>query len=74
MATFAFYFFALVAVASGLLVVFAHGAGAGQRSPFMQHYAELLAARGLTVFDLPTQQAQRDLSQWAPICRWLDAA
>ncbi|MBP9149345.1 MAG: ParA family protein [Rhodoferax sp.] len=34
----------------------------------------LLAARGLTVFDLPTQQAQRDLSQWAPICRWLDAA
>ena len=34
----------------------------------------LLAARGLTVFDLPAQQAQRDLSQWAPICRWLDAA
>jgi chromosome partitioning protein len=33
----------------------------------------LLAARGLTVFDLPPQQAQRDLAQWQPICDWLDA-
>ncbi len=33
----------------------------------------LLAARGLTVFDLPAQQAQRDLAQWQPICNWLDA-
>jgi len=33
----------------------------------------LLAARGLTVFDLPAQQAQRDLTQWQPICDWLDA-
>jgi len=32
----------------------------------------LLAARGLTVFDLPPQQAQRDLAQWQPICQWLD--
>jgi len=32
----------------------------------------LLAARGLTVFDLPPQQAQRDLTQWQPICQWLD--
>ena len=32
----------------------------------------LLAARGLTVFDLPPQQAQRDLAQWQPICHWLD--
>jgi len=36
-----------------------------------QNYA-LLAARGLTVFDLPAQQAQRDLTQWQPICQWLD--
>jgi len=36
-----------------------------------QNYS-LLAARGLTVFDLPAQQAQRDLAQWEPICRWLD--
>ena len=33
----------------------------------------LLAARGLTVFDLPPQQAGRDLTQWQPICAWLDA-
>lgn len=33
----------------------------------------LLAAKGLTIFDLPTQQAQRDLMQWQPICDWLDA-
>ena len=33
----------------------------------------LLAARGLTEFDLPPQQAQRDLTQWQPICDWLDA-
>jgi len=36
-----------------------------------QNYA-LLAARGLTVFDLAPQQAQRDLAQWQPICQWLD--
>ena len=36
-----------------------------------QNYA-LLAARGLTIFDLPAQQAQRDLAQWAPVCHWLD--
>ncbi len=36
-----------------------------------QNYS-LLAARGLTVFDLPPQQAQRDLTQWQPICQWLD--
>jgi chromosome partitioning protein len=33
----------------------------------------LLAARGLTIFDVPASQAQRDLDQWAPICRWLDS-
>jgi len=36
-----------------------------------QNYG-LLAARGLTVFDLAPQQAQRDLAQWQPICQWLD--
>jgi chromosome partitioning protein len=37
-----------------------------------QTYVQV-ASRGLTVFDLPPQQAQRDLAQWAPICTWLDA-
>ena len=56
------------ATPAGLLVVFAHGAGAGQRSPFMQHYAELLAARGLDVltFDFPYMAAGRKLPDRAP--------
>ena len=47
----------------GVLVVLAHGAGAGQRSAFMQRYAELLAARGLDVltFDFPYMAAGRKL-------------
>ncbi|MCJ7799988.1 MAG: ParA family protein [Polaromonas sp.] len=36
-----------------------------------QNYVQL-AARGLTVFDLPPERVARDLAQWAPICRWLD--
>ena len=31
-----------------------------------------LAARGLTVFDVAPGRVERDLEQWAPICRWLD--
>jgi len=31
-----------------------------------------LAARGLTLFDVTPGRVQRDLDQWAPICRWLD--
>lgn len=36
-----------------------------------QNYLHL-AARGLTLFDVVPQRVSRDLSQWEPICRWLD--
>ena len=36
-----------------------------------QNYVQL-AARGLTVFDLPPGRVARDLEQWQTICRWLD--
>jgi chromosome partitioning protein len=36
-----------------------------------QNYVQL-AARGLTVFDLPPERVVRDLGQWQPICDWLD--
>jgi chromosome partitioning protein len=31
-----------------------------------------LAARGLTLFDMPPARVERDLAQWGPICQWLD--
>jgi chromosome partitioning protein len=31
-----------------------------------------LAARGLTLFDVPAGRVERDLEQWQDICRWLD--
>ena len=56
------------AVADGPLFVFAHGAGAGQASPFMQRYAEQLAGRGIAVvtFDFPYMAASRKLPNRAP--------
>jgi uncharacterized protein len=56
------------APAAGVLVAFAHGAGAGQRSPFMRRMADLLAARGLDVltFDFPYMAAGRKLPDRAP--------
>ena len=36
-----------------------------------QNYIQL-AARGLTLFDLPPERVQRDLAQWQAICDWLD--
>ena len=36
-----------------------------------QNYVQL-AARGLTVFDLPPERVARDLAQWQAICQWLD--
>jgi uncharacterized protein len=56
------------APAAGVLVVFAHGAGAGQRSPFMRRMTDLLAARGLDVltFDFPYMAAGRKLPDRAP--------
>ncbi|RZI92357.1 MAG: ParA family protein [Variovorax sp.] len=37
-----------------------------------QNYVQL-AARGLTLFDVAPGRVERDLSQWQPICRWLEA-
>ncbi len=55
--------------AAGVLFVFAHGAGAGQSSPFMRRYAELLALRGITVvtFDFPYMAAGRKLPDRPPV-------
>lgn len=52
----------------GLAVAFAHGAGAGHRSPFMRRYAMLLAARGVHVltFDFPYLAAGRKLPDRPP--------
>ncbi len=36
-----------------------------------QNYIHL-AARGLTLYDVAPARVQRDLEQWADICRWLD--
>jgi chromosome partitioning protein len=32
-----------------------------------------LAARGLTLFDVAPGRVERDLGQWASLCRWLDS-
>ncbi|MEO7390661.1 MAG: ParA family protein [Ramlibacter sp.] len=37
-----------------------------------QNYIHL-AARGLTLFDVAPGRVERDLAQWAGICRWLDS-
>lgn len=38
-----------------------------------QNYVHL-AAHGLTLFDVSPTRVARDLEQWQPLCRWLDAA
>lgn len=49
--------------------VFAHGAGAGQRHPFMVAYAEGLSERGVdtVTFDFPYMEAKRRLPDRAPV-------
>jgi chromosome partitioning protein len=37
-----------------------------------QNYVQL-AARGLTLWDVAPSRVQRDLEQWQPVLRWLDA-
>jgi len=37
-----------------------------------QHYVQLVA-RGLTLWDVASSRVQRDLEQWQPITKWLDA-
>ena len=36
-----------------------------------QYYLHM-AAHGLSMFDITPSKVQKDLDQWAPICRWLD--
>jgi uncharacterized protein len=52
-----------------VLLVLAHGAGAGERHPFMTRHAQGLAARGLDVvtFDFPYMQNGRKVPDRAPI-------
>lgn len=54
---------------SDTAIVLAHGAGAGQRHPFMVTMASGLAARGLDVvtFDFPYMHAGRKLPDRAPV-------
>lgn len=51
------------------LLILAHGAGAGQHSPFMVRIANALAERGLVVvtFDFPYVAAGRKLPDAAPV-------
>ena len=53
----------------GALLVLAHGAGAGQSSPFMAAYGSQLAARGLTVvtFDFAYMARGRKTPDRAPV-------
>jgi predicted alpha/beta-hydrolase family hydrolase len=53
----------------GVLLVLAHGAGAGEKHPFMVRYARGLAARGIDVitFDFPYIQSGRKAPDKAPV-------
>lgn len=53
----------------GSLFIFAHGAGAGQRHPFMTSYARGLAERGIDVvtFNFPYMEQQRRTPDRAPV-------
>ena len=54
---------------SGLALILAHGAGAGQSHPFMVRYAKGLAERGVTVvtFDFPYMAARKSRPDPAPV-------
>lgn len=58
-------------------VVLAHGAGAGQMSPFMVRAAQALASRGMTsaTFDFPYITAHRKVPDRAPVLEaaWREA-
>jgi predicted alpha/beta-hydrolase family hydrolase len=53
----------------GVLLVLAHGAGGGQKHPFIVRYARGLAARGIDVatFDFPYMAAGRKAPDKAPV-------
>src|SRR3954451_12522831 len=56
-------------VTSAPCLVLAHGAGAGQRSPFMTSFAEAMLSRGVTTvtFDFPYMQQRRRVPDRAPV-------
>jgi predicted alpha/beta-hydrolase family hydrolase len=56
-------------ISAGLVFVFAHGAGAGQSSPFMRRYAERIAGHGVDVltFDFPYMAARRKVPDRPPV-------
>ena len=58
------------------LLVLAHGAGAGQRHPWMVHLATALAERGITVvtFDFPYMHQGRRVPDRAPLLSTVSAA
>ena len=61
-------------IAADQLQAFVKGLGLpvlGELRP-TQNYVHL-AARGLTLFDVAPGRVERDLEQWAGICRWLDS-
>jgi predicted alpha/beta-hydrolase family hydrolase len=54
---------------AGAVVVLAHGAGAGQKHPFMVATAQGLSARGISVvtFDFPYMRERRHVPDKAPV-------
>jgi predicted alpha/beta-hydrolase family hydrolase len=52
-----------------IVLVFAHGAGAGQNHPFMTGYANALATAGIDVvtFNFPYMEARRKVPDRAPV-------
>jgi predicted alpha/beta-hydrolase family hydrolase len=59
------------------VLVLAHGAGAGQKSPFMVRFARGMAERGISAatFDFPYMEARRKVPDRAPVleARWREA-
>ena len=57
------------AEAAKAFLILAHGAGAGQKSPFMVQVARGMAARGITTatFDFPYMAARRKIPDRAPV-------
>jgi uncharacterized protein len=55
--------------AGGPVLVLAHGAGAGQRSPFITSFADAMRVRGVTTvtFDFPYMQQRRRVPDRAPV-------
>jgi predicted alpha/beta-hydrolase family hydrolase len=62
-------FYPATTARTGLLLVLAHGAGAGQQSPFMRRYSEHFAALGLDAFtfDFPYMALRKKVPDRPPV-------